>query len=230
MEAPAKRAFTADVHDAILASNAPRHDFISDDLTARLQNVGSRVRRSVAEGYTTPAPSPLTQSPVKPHHTTPVAFIPTSNQILQSVFGSPTTRFGATFGMRSPSPSPSPRKRNREDERAREMKVDLDSMECCDSSSDADDLDSDSDDEVLITPHLAADGFPNVLAGPRPMRPLRRPRITQPVFGASISPAKVVAAVQPASEVAVDHLTHGLHHRVPLPVTVGGGDNFSSQV
>jgi len=164
-----------------------------------------------------------------------MSFIPSSNQILQTVFGSPT-RFGATgngFGMRSPSPSPSPRKRIREDERAREMRMELDSMECCESSG-ADDLDSDSDDEVLITPNLAGDGFPNVMAGGRPMRPLRRPRITQPVFGtnaAALSPVKV-AAVQPAQEVAMDYLpsvAHALHRRVPLPVTVGGGDN-SGQV
>jgi len=32
MEAPAKRAFTADVHDAILASNAPRHDLCVPEL------------------------------------------------------------------------------------------------------------------------------------------------------------------------------------------------------
>lgn len=63
MEGPTKRALTTDGHDAIVAANAPRHDLcvprapqtdlvtdvrcsISDDLTARLQNVGSRVRKS----------------------------------------------------------------------------------------------------------------------------------------------------------------------------------------
>ncbi|KAH7106518.1 hypothetical protein BKA62DRAFT_297865 [Auriculariales sp. MPI-PUGE-AT-0066] len=210
MEAPSKRVLTLDVYDASRAMNtfSQRNDFISDDLTARLQNVGSRVRKSVAEGYTTPAASPLTQSPVKQLHTTPTAasFLPTSNQILHSVFGKAT-----------PSPSPSPRKRTRVFGRDAEC----DAMECCDDN-DSDSSDEDDEDVLIVPQRPVGGGFPNALAGARPVRgaPLRRPRIAQPVF--TTTAATTTTTQQP--DVAMDF------QPIRVAVAVGGGVDSGSQV
>lgn len=172
----------------------------------------------VAEGYTSPSASPLTQSPSKPHHTTPVAFVPTANQILHSVYGG-----SPTASRTAPSPSPSPRKRVREDERAGR---DMDAMDCSD-----DGCDSSDDEDVLITPTVAGGGFPNVCSTARPVRPLRRSRFPQPSFATTAQQSSVVAAVP---DIAMDYLPANiLHHTMAIPVapavTVGGGDHFGGQ-
>ncbi|EJD48463.1 hypothetical protein AURDEDRAFT_112914 [Auricularia subglabra TFB-10046 SS5] len=91
MSAP-KRVLTDDAHAASAARAG--NDLISDDLAARLQNIGSRVRKSVTEGYSTP----LSQSPTK-------AAAPTAKETLQQVFGSPA-RAGSKGGTPSPLKRP----------------------------------------------------------------------------------------------------------------------------
>ncbi|KZV81187.1 hypothetical protein EXIGLDRAFT_731612 [Exidia glandulosa HHB12029] len=184
MSSPAKRALTSDAHDNIKASNAIRNDLLSDDLAARLQNIGSRVRKSVAEGYNTPSATPPTQSPTK--HTTPSAcFVPTAKETLQNVFGSPTRLRG----------TPSPLKRGRSHE--------------SDDDRDEDNM-SDDDDDVFITPSLVVgSAFP--LRSARPVRPLRRSRISQPVFAPSqIQDVTMMDCAPPFATQQV-------------PVAVGGG-------
>ncbi|THH11939.1 hypothetical protein EW145_g316 [Phellinidium pouzarii] len=43
---PTKRVLTEDAHSSFRASRSPYNGIISDDITARLQNIGSRVRKS----------------------------------------------------------------------------------------------------------------------------------------------------------------------------------------
>lgn len=90
MSAP-KRVLTDDAHAASAARAG--NDLISDDLAARLQNIGSRVRKSVTEGYITP----LSQSPTK-------AAAPTAKETLQQVFGSPTRSKGTPSPLKRPRP------------------------------------------------------------------------------------------------------------------------------
>ncbi|TFK55692.1 hypothetical protein OE88DRAFT_649628 [Heliocybe sulcata] len=53
MSSFSKRPLTETARHDLTSSNAPGNAFLSDDVYARLRNVGSRVRKSVTEGYNT---------------------------------------------------------------------------------------------------------------------------------------------------------------------------------
>ncbi|TDL29879.1 hypothetical protein BD410DRAFT_780381 [Rickenella mellea] len=157
MASATKRPLTEDAHNAFLTSIQPCTAVISEDLSVRLQNIGSRVRRSVHEGYTTqrftgatPTPYP---SPVKPPATPSggTSVFRSSNDTLIEIFSSPT---------RGTVPStPSPKKRSH-------IEVDEDEISGPPEDVDMGDAGMESDDEPIIF-ILGANTT-------RPIRPLRK--------------------------------------------------------
>jgi len=175
ISSPSKRALTTDTHQAAITSQVLRDD-ISPGLTTLLQNMGSKVRRSVAEGYVTKRdsspPTPLSQSPVKQASTPP--FFISSKDTLHRVY-SPSSA--------STTPSSSPLKRARAEWEASERAsssgnacgadVDVHMKWAGSSESDIED-DSDDDDAVVITPAGIVGSLPASCTPPRPVRPLRK--------------------------------------------------------
>ncbi|KAI5120679.1 hypothetical protein M0805_006968 [Coniferiporia weirii] len=170
---PTKRVLTEDAHSAFRASRSPYNGIISDDLTARLQNIGSRVRKCVNEGYATTRfgsvpPTPFS-SPVKPSSTSNASsgspIFRSANDTLFNVFSSPTRVVAS-----APSPLPLPRKRGRaeiddKEEEEENLVLGLVNLEPEDIMMDME-TGSDEEDVTIIT---------NTASSPsRPMRPLKK--------------------------------------------------------
>ncbi|KAI0921782.1 hypothetical protein AcW1_004335 [Taiwanofungus camphoratus] len=65
MLSPTKRSLTEQLHSSQLAANNPVNNGVDADLSIRLRNMASRVRKSVSEGYTASVPVSPNASPRK---------------------------------------------------------------------------------------------------------------------------------------------------------------------
>ncbi|KDQ64489.1 hypothetical protein JAAARDRAFT_201821 [Jaapia argillacea MUCL 33604] len=115
MDSSAKRTLTEEARSSLVASNAPHNDLVSSDLHAQLRNVGSRVRKSVNEGYryvplqrAVSVPSSPILAPQQ-HQGQP----PPTNVIFRSAHDTLRDVLGPPGQI---LPPPSPRKRGRENE------------------------------------------------------------------------------------------------------------------
>ncbi|KAF8524626.1 hypothetical protein BU17DRAFT_63184 [Hysterangium stoloniferum] len=149
---PSKKVFTDDMKSSIDTSNAPRDTLIPEDLNLALQNLGSRVRKSVTEGYATPQnPSTPFSSPAKPS---------TANNTLTPIFSSARDTLNSVYSPGGPQLplTPSPRKRSRD-------------LTDWDSYDDNVTLESEEDEIVVI---LGPDASSGVVR--RKIKPLKRTR------------------------------------------------------
>ncbi|KAI0068703.1 hypothetical protein BV25DRAFT_1986285 [Artomyces pyxidatus] len=160
---PSKRIYTEDeraMSDASFTTSAT--GLVSSDLTAQLQNVGSRIRRSVSQGYATDrftsAPSSarvMTRTSSTPF--SPVVdespFFRSSNDTLHAVFSQFPSATGASRELKRPRAGPTI------DEEADGGSADVDMPTEVDEHGDA-----------LVNTSEA--GEP--IASLRPMKPLRR--------------------------------------------------------
>ncbi|KAJ7700078.1 hypothetical protein B0H17DRAFT_1048476 [Mycena rosella] len=173
---PTKRAFTDERHASAQASNPP-HASTPADLALQLQGVGSRVRKSVMEGYRFTSAPP---SPTKPLPRTEI--FTSANEILRDVYASAP-----------PRPPISPRKRVREDddsdqESGNSMAVDPDAERG---------EDTESDGETVII--LDARGTRPVK--PRPRRALMQTQsLPNGIFGLPGKPVSGHSIEAPVSE------------------------------
>ncbi|KAJ6599079.1 hypothetical protein DFH09DRAFT_1356209, partial [Mycena vulgaris] len=183
MSSPTKRVFTDETHASRAQASNATHPSTPADLALQLQSVGSRVRKTVMEGYSTHRFASGPPSPTKPP---PQAEIFTSaNEILRDVYGS------------APSHSPiSPRKRAREDDSDHEfgnrMAVDTDAERA---------EDTESDGETVII--LDARGTRPVK--PRPRRALMQTQsLPNRMFGLRGGPGPLQSTDGPVLETPVE--------------------------
>ncbi|KAJ7068263.1 hypothetical protein C8F01DRAFT_1117533 [Mycena amicta] len=99
-----KRALTESAHQARVQTSI--HPSTPTDLALKLQNIGSRVRKNVTEGYATQRHTSTPPSPTKPPSAQSGIFTPAID-ILRDVFASAPTQ--------PPAPS-SPRKRQHQED------------------------------------------------------------------------------------------------------------------
>ncbi|KAJ7368293.1 hypothetical protein DFH08DRAFT_21497 [Mycena albidolilacea] len=139
------------------------HSSTPPDLALQLRSVGSRVRKSVMEGYSThSAPSSPTKSPGP----RAAIFVP-SNEILREVFGPMS------------SPFRSPKKRAREEDSDHES---ANSMAVDPETERGDDIESDGEAVIILNSRGARP------VKPRPRRPLMQTQSLPAVFGHSQGP------------------------------------------
>ncbi|KAH8118682.1 hypothetical protein DFH11DRAFT_693389 [Phellopilus nigrolimitatus] len=173
---PTKRALTEEAHNSSNASRSPYNGIISDDLTARLQNIGSRVRKRVTEGYATQRLDPFASvpptpnsSPLKPstehrtYKTSPI--FRSANDTLLDVF-SPPARAAAS----PPTPVPSPRKRGRSEFDIEDEEEPFRGTDKSENETIAMEIEPTSDDEDIT---IITNGSPSP-SPRRPMRPLKK--------------------------------------------------------
>ncbi|EPQ59228.1 hypothetical protein GLOTRDRAFT_136155 [Gloeophyllum trabeum ATCC 11539] len=110
MSSSTKRPLTENVRDSLEASNIPHND-IPDDVFARLRNVGSRVRKSVTEGYNTHRYTGLGTPPIDASPAGSTLMRETSGPIFTSSNAALHQVFGAAG--HPPAPVPSTLKRAR---------------------------------------------------------------------------------------------------------------------
>ncbi|EJD01492.1 uncharacterized protein FOMMEDRAFT_158643 [Fomitiporia mediterranea MF3/22] len=203
---PTKRVLTEDEYSAVNAPRTPSNSIISEDLTARLQNLGSRVRKSVNEGYATQrsgtipssAPTPYS-SPVKCSTATTLSqaspIFRSANDTLYDVFSSPTHASAVSVS----SPLSSRRKRGRAEDDFRE-----ESTECLsgglgvlqDEDSTMIEIEEPlHDEDVTIISDASLGRSPN-----RPIRPLKK---TAHMYRSSTPPCHLSSrTVPPHSDAA----------------------------
>ncbi|KAF8592137.1 hypothetical protein K439DRAFT_387456 [Ramaria rubella] len=178
---PIKKPFTNERKNAIDASNMHRDANIPEDLSIALQSLGSRVRKSVTEGYNTQRVTsftvPLTpySSPAKPPatQTIPIPIFRSANEALNVVF--------TPENLCTPL-TPSPRKRRRAD-----AEHDAEQPPCRDGDVDMDGESMGSDDEddpVMVI--LGPDANSSLFGLPRKIKPLRRSMAWPPQAGAPL--------------------------------------------
>ncbi|KAI0268200.1 hypothetical protein BC834DRAFT_968409 [Gloeopeniophorella convolvens] len=180
-EPSSKRTLTQDARTASGASfQTSANDLVSADLTARLQNVGSRIRRSVSEGYATHRFSPASMQGQTARSTSingPPIFR-SSNDTLHAVY--------------SQFPPPS---RSSANKRGRVEPVDEDDEYPDGIQTGVDDKGDDA--QMQSTSVITASD----LASSRPIKPLRR---TPRTFGQTKSlPAAVFAATAGSADLHV---------------------------
>ncbi|KAI0254746.1 hypothetical protein BJV78DRAFT_1279852 [Lactifluus subvellereus] len=166
-----KRQLTQDTRTASDASfRTSASDLVSADLNARLQNIGSRIRRSVSEGYATHRFSPTSMQ-------TQTARSTSINDLPTPIFRSSNDTLHAVYSQfPSSTLAPSDRKRSR-----MESSVD----ECEEYPDGVGQVNMGCDTVMQSTSSIAA----NDLALSRPVKPLRR---TPRTFGMTKSlPATV---------------------------------------
>ncbi|KAN0132631.1 hypothetical protein V8E53_009647 [Lactarius tabidus] len=156
-----KRLLTQDAHTASnLSFQSSASELIPEDLNARLQNVGSRIRRSVSAGYAThkfSSPSPAQAAASGPINEPPI--FRSSYDTLHAVY----SQFSAS------TLAPSDKKRTRA-----ESSVDEPGEGSGDGNQEQDDK---GDDTVMQSASVIG---ANDLALSRPIKPLRR---THRTFG-----------------------------------------------
>jgi len=170
-----KRRLTQDARTASDASfQSSASELISPDLNARLQNIGSRIRRSVSDGYATHRFSPASvQSADKQDPINDVAIFRSSNDTLHAVY----SQFPSS--IRAPSDRKRVRMESTVDERDEHF----------DRATTVHDSNGTQNTSVITTSDLACS---------RPIKPLRR---TPRGFGQTKSlPASVFASSSSGGE------------------------------
>ncbi|KAF8507610.1 hypothetical protein JB92DRAFT_688712 [Gautieria morchelliformis] len=159
---PNKKALTDDKRCGIDASNTYRDRVIPEELNVALQNLGSRVRKSVTEGYNTQHLATFTV-PTTPYSSP--AKLPSTANTPTPIFRSANDVFNSVFlpGSLNVPLTPSPKKRRR----AEELNDD-------DSHSDMEmGAESEVEDEQVMTV-LGPDVNSNMPSMPRKIKPLRQ--------------------------------------------------------
>ncbi|KAL5487664.1 hypothetical protein ACEPAI_5772 [Sanghuangporus weigelae] len=191
--ATTKRVLTEDAHSSLCATRLHFGNFVSDDLAARLQNLGSRVRKSVNEGYATQryggipsvTPTPFS-SPVKSISVTTspqsAPIFRSANDTLLDVFSSPALCNG------NASPASASQKKRRHAEIDQEEDdgegSPITTFSTCNGNSAATEMEAASEDEdVMIITEASQTYSPS-----RPVRPLKRTGRTHHSSGAPSNP------------------------------------------
>ncbi|KAJ7047384.1 hypothetical protein C8F04DRAFT_1058622 [Mycena alexandri] len=155
---PAKRPYAS-------APDVTPHAATPADLALQLRNVGSRVRKTVTEGYNTQRSAPSSPTKPPPH----AAIFTSANDVLHEIFGSAPVH-----------PPISPKKRAREDDSDHESG---DNMAVDSEAGRGNDIESDGETVIILDPRGARP------VKPRPRRPLMQSQsLPIGVFGLSRGP------------------------------------------